>query len=595
MMSHRVRAMNPPMEVQIKEAPGKAPDVNHPFAPRRIGEILVARQWLSISRLEEAIRQPQRPLGRWLLERGYLTEAQLAQALSEQFRLPYVDLKGFTVTPELFEHFPAAEAYRHTALPYGRENGTLRIVVSNPLESHKLADQLEARTGLKVELLLAGPSAVQETLERSQATSALLRDFSGGFKAQEGADETKGSVSPATLDGPESGVVRLINTILLAALQKRASDIHFETYETGTFVKYRVDGLLYPATERLDARHNKAFVSRIKVMAELDIAETRVPQDGRFQLRLNGRDIDFRVSVMPSALGEDVVIRVLDKASLSEEFSHLKLQALGLSEDTLKKFRRSIREPYGMVLITGPTGSGKTTTLYSALGEIHTGEEKLITIEDPVEYQLNGVVQVPVNEKKGLTFARGLRSILRHDPDKIMVGEIRDTETAQIAVQSALTGHLVFTTVHANNACDVIGRFSHMGVNLYGFVSALNCVMAQRLVRVICPQCRRREKPGREVLAASGLDPGKYDGHAFFAGEGCAHCGGTGYRGRRAVAEFLALTPSIRKLIVDQAPVDELKKAAGAEGMVTLRQAALEKALAGETTLKEINRVTFVD
>ncbi len=583
------------MKSETKEPVGKVLRSKHPFASKRIGDILMARHGLTQLQLEEGLSRAEGLIGRWLVEKGFITETQLAQALAEQFQLPYVDLKGFAVAPELFGHFPAAEAYRHNALPYGRDNGILKVVVSNPLESHKLADQLETKTGLKVELLLADFSAVQEALERSQATSALLSDFSHGFKAKEFEADSKGSVSAANLEDQDSGVVRLINTLLLAALQRRASDIHFETYEKATVIKYRVDGLLYPATERLDARHNKAFVSRIKVMAELDIAETRVPQDGRFQLRLNGRDIDFRVSVMPSALGEDVVIRVLDKFALNEEFSQLKLEALGLPESTLKKFRRSVREPYGMVLITGPTGSGKTTTLYAALGEINSGEEKIITIEDPVEYQLNGVVQVPVNEKKGLTFARGLRSILRHDPDKIMVGEIRDTETAQIAVQSALTGHLVFTTVHANNACDVISRFSHMGVNLYSFVSALNCVMAQRLVRVICPKCRRKDKPDRELLAASGLSAKDYADYDFYAGKGCGYCAGTGYRGRRAVAEFLNLTPRIRKLVVDQAPVDELQTAAVEEGMVTLRQAALEKALAGETTLKEINRVTFVE
>ncbi len=583
------------MNLDTKEPAGRVLEMKHPFVAKRIGEILVARKWLTQSQLKEGLSGAQGLIGRWLVEKGYITDAQLVQALGEQFHLPFVDLKGFTIPSELFEHFLAAEAYRHNALPYGLDNKTLKVVVSNPLESHKLADQLEARTGLKVELLLSGSLAVQEALERSQATSALLKDFSNGFKVKTEEADSKSSVSAANLDDHDSGVVRLINTILLAALQKRASDIHFETYETGTVIKYRVDGLLYPATEKLDTRHNKAFVSRIKVMAELDIAETRVPQDSRFQLRLNGRDIDFRVSVMPSALGEDVVIRVLDKASLNEEFSQLKLEALGLSGDTLKKFRRSVREPYGMVLITGPTGSGKTTTLYAALSEINSGEEKIITIEDPVEYQLNGVVQVPVNEKKGLTFARGLRSILRHDPDKIMVGEIRDTETAQIAVQSALTGHLVFTTVHANNACDVIGRFSHMGVNLYSFVSALNCVMAQRLVRMICPKCRRRQKPDPELLTLSGLKAKEIGGHAFYAGDGCGYCAGTGYRGRQAVAEYLNLTPRIRKLVVDQAPVDELQAAAQEEGMVTLRQAALQKALAGETTLREINRVTFVE
>ena len=568
--------------------------MKHPFGQKLIGEILVEHRWLTAAQLEEGLRETTGRIGERLVERGFITEDHLAQALSEQFHMPYVDVRDITVPLELFDYLPASEAYRANALPLDCENGTLRVAVSNPLESHHLADDLERRLGLTVSLFLSGKTAVHDALERSQATSALLRDASGEFKAKKDL-ETKDSVSAATLDDQESAVVKFINTILVGALQRRASDIHFETYETGTVIKYRVDGLLYPATERLDRRNNKAFVSRIKVMAELDIAESRVPQDGRFQLRLNGRDIDFRVSILPSALGEDVVIRVLDRASLDQEFRQLRLDVLGLAGETLGKFRRVIREPYGMVLITGPTGSGKTTTLYAALNEINTGEEKIITIEDPVEYQLNGVVQVPVNEKKGLTFARGLRSILRHDPDKVMVGEIRDPETAQIAVQSALTGHLVFTTLHANNACDVMGRFSHMGINPYSFVSALNCVMAQRLVRVACPECRREEKVDMALLSASGLDPGKYGDHPFFAGPGCDFCGGTGYRGRVAVAEFLNLTPRIRKMIVDQCPADELRAVAVKEGMVTLRKAAMEKALSGETTLKEINRVTFVD
>ncbi len=568
--------------------------MKHPFKRKHIGEILVEKKWVKTSQLQEGLQQTDILIGQWLLQRHCITEEQLAQALAEQFQLSYVDLKGHTVPLEMFENLSASKAYHYSVLPYSRENGTLKVVISNPLESHQLADQLEQASGLRVEFLLASKASIMEALERSQATSALLKDVSGGFKTQT-KDAAKASVSAATLDDNESGIVKLINTILLSALQKRASDIHFEAYETGTIIKYRIDGLLYQATEKLDYRFNKSFVSRIKVMAELDIAETRVPQDGRFQLRLNGKDIDFRVSVMPSALGEDVVIRILDKSSLHEEFSQLRLDILGLASETLKKFRRSIREPYGMVLITGPTGSGKTTTLYAALSEINTGEEKIVTIEDPVEYQLAGIVQVPVNEKKGLTFARGLRSILRHDPDKIMVGEIRDTETAQIAVQSALTGHLVFTTVHANNACDVMGRFSHMGVNLYSFVSALNCVMAQRLVRVICPKCKRKDKVDKELLTASGLTNAKYKNHAFYSGKGCDYCGGTGYRGRRAVAEFLNLTPKIRKMIIDQVSVDELQQTAVAEGMVTLRSSALAAALAGITTLKEINRVTFVD
>jgi type IV pilus assembly protein PilB len=390
-------------------------------------------------------------------------------------------------------------------------------------------------------------------------------------------------------------VVRLINTLLLDALAKRASDIHIETYEAGISAKYRIDGVLYPAMDTLDRRHHGAFVSRLKVMAELDIAEKRVPQDGRFKLRLGSRDIDFRISVIPSVFGEDVVIRILDKSAITHGMRALRLESLGMSGDVLKRFRRAVREPYGMVLITGPTGSGKTTTLYAALSELDAGEEKVITIEDPVEYQLEGIVQIPVNEKKGLTFARGLRSVLRHDPDKIMVGEIRDPETAQIALQSALTGHLVFTTVHANNAFDVVGRFTHMGVDVYSFVSALNCVMAQRLVRLVCPQCRREAKADDELLELSGLDPERHRGSTWFEGAGCAHCNGTGYRGRAAITEFLDLSVRVRQMIMDRRPAAELQAAATEEGMVTLRQSAVAKALAGETTLKEINRVTFVD
>jgi type IV pilus assembly protein PilB len=330
-------------------------------------------------------------------------------------------------------------------------------------------------------------------------------------------------------------------------------------------------------------------------MAELDIAEKRVPQDGRFRLRFGGRDIDFRISVMPSVFGEDVVIRILDKSSVADDMRNLSLESLGIGGEVLKRLRKCVNEPYGMVLITGPTGSGKTTTLYAALTEINLGEEKIITIEDPVEYQLEGVVQIAVNEKKGLTFARGLRSILRHDPDKVMVGEIRDSETAQIAVQSALTGHLVFTTVHANNSIDVIGRLTHMGLDLYNFVAALNCVMAQRLVRIICAECKHQVKVDDELLERSGIDIHKYAGHKWYAGAGCGHCNGTGFRGRKAITELLVLTPRIRQMIVDRRPAEELLSLAISEGMTTLRQSAISKVLAGETTLKEINRVTFVE
>jgi len=392
----------------------------------------------------------------------------------------------------------------------------------------------------------------------------------------------------------DSPVVRLVDSLVLGAIDRRASDIHIETKDREVLAKYRIDGVLYPALEPLDKRHHETIVSRIKVMAELDIAERRVPQDGRFRLRVKGRTIDFRVSIMPSIHGEDAVIRILDKESLNAAFRSLRLDVLGFADADLRKFRKYVTEPYGMVVVTGPTGSGKTTTLYAALSEIATPEDKIITIEDPVEYQISLITQVPVNEKKGLTFARGLRSILRHDPDKIMVGEVRDPETAQIAVQSALTGHLVFTTVHANNVFDVIGRFVHMGVEPYNFVSAINCILAQRLVRVLCAGCKRRSEVSFELLQESGLDPELYQEQEFYDAEGCDECGGTGFVGRTAVGELLDMSDRIRQMVLERRPTVEIKQAAREEGMTALRDSALEKVFAGVTTLREINKVTFV-
>jgi general secretion pathway protein E len=359
-------------------------------------------------------------------------------------------------------------------------------------------------------------------------------------------------------------------------------------------VKYRIDGVLSNVAQVPGVEVAEQAVSRIKVMAELDIAERRVPQDGRFKVAMQGREVDVRVSIMPSVFGEDAVLRILDRQALSEELSGLTLEGLGYAGATLARIRKLAAEPYGMLLVTGPTGSGKTTTLYAAISEINHGRDKIITIEDPVEYQLPGVLQIPVNEKKGLTFARGLRSILRHDPDKIMVGEIRDADTAQIAVQSALTGHLVFTTVHANNVFDVIGRFIHMGVDPYSFVSALNGIVAQRLLRMNCPQCATPATPSDELLELSGLTTDKTRDFKFSQGSGCGHCRGTGYKGRRAIAEILLLTDELRELIVARAPIGQIKEAAIRGGTHSLREAALALVKSGDTTLEEINRVTLV-
>lgn len=571
--------------------------MSHPFHHRALAEILLERGYVKAADVA-GHEGAGSTLAEALLKSNLVTPEQLAEALAEQSHLPYINLDDFTVSPELFEIIPAERAYEYGVLPYRREGNVLHTAVSNPADLI-LVERLERLSGLRVELVVSSARSIAAALKRSEGTYQVLKGVSQDFRlvmVKEGEEGKERTVALDELgDESDSPVVKLINSVLIAAIQKRASDVHIETYEKGIVLKYRIDGVLYPATDILDRRHHSPLVSRLKVMAELDIAEKRIPQDGRFRLRFTGRDIDFRISILPGAFGEDVVIRILDKSSVADDLRQLRLESLGIADEMLKRFRKCVHEPYGMVLITGPTGSGKTTTLYAALTELNSGEEKIITIEDPVEYQLEGVVQIAVNEKKGLTFARGLRSILRHDPDKIMVGEIRDAETAQIAVQSALTGHLVFTTVHANNSIDVIGRLMHMGLDLYNFVSALNCVMAQRLIRMICPQCRREMQPSDELIEHSGPEVRQRAGQKWYEGAGCGNCGGTGYRGRNAITELLVLTPRIRQMIVDRRPADELQAAAVAEGMTTLRHSALTKALAGQTTLKEINRVTFVE
>jgi len=451
----------------------------------------------------------------------------------------------------------------------------------------------------QIEICVSTLTAIEAVLKRSGSSEQALHAVSEDFKFQivkDGEDgENEEVLSLESIDKDESPIIKLMHTTVFDAIQRRASDIHIEATDKNIWIKYRIDGVLFPATEPIDIKFHSAIVSRIKVMSDLDIAERRVPQDGRFKLRTGGKTIDFRVSILPSAFGEDVVIRILDKESITAGVNTLRLDSLGFDENDLRRFRKSIREPYGMVLVTGPTGSGKTTTLYAAITEINSGEDKFITIEDPVEYQLRGVVQIPVNEKKGLTFARGLRSILRHDPDKIMVGEIRDAETGQIAVQSALTGHLVFTTVHANNAFDVLGRFLNMGIEPYNFVSSLNCILAQRLVRILCPRCKKPVMLPKKELEDSAMDYQKHKDHEFYDAGGCRECNYTGFRGRKAITEFLDLSDHIREMILNKRPSSELRKAAMVEGMTTLRQSAVAKVLEGATTLKEINRVTFIE
>jgi len=523
-------------------------------------------------------------------------EEERAIALSEKLGLPYVDLLAFRVNPELFRSVPVEWMLKYEFIPEARSDRSMTIIAADPSDVVRF-DELEMLVGLPLKRKVGSRAAIAEILQKSESSQRVLDEATEDFRLQlvsenEDGEETL-TIDSITQDS--SPIIKLVDSILFNAIQRRASDIHIETQEALVVIKYRIDGVLYQAMDPIDKRHHGTIISRIKVMSELDIAEKRTPQDGRFKLRVRGRTIDFRVSIMPTVHGEDAVIRILDKESANEEFRTLSLDVVGLDEPTKKRLRKFIREPYGMVLVTGPTGSGKTTTLYACLSEIQSIEDKIVTIEDPVEYQLKGITQIPVNEKKGLTFARGLRSILRHDPDKIMVGEIRDEETAQIAVQSALTGHLVFTTVHANNVVDVIGRFLNMKVDLYNFVSALNCVLAQRLVRRLCPHCKEEVSYSRDTLLESGLLPNQTEGKTFYEGRGCLECNGAGFRGRMAIAELLDLSDRIRGLILEKRPASEIKSAAKEEGMIFLRDSALRKVFAGDTTLKEINKVTFVD
>jgi type IV pilus assembly protein PilB len=525
-----------------------------------------------------------------------LAEVAQARRLAERYGLEFVDLEQFRIDHELFRSIPADLMLRYGFVPYRRDGRSLVIVVSDPSDL-PMIDELAVVLATSIRVTVGPRSSIESILKKSESSQRVLEEATESFQMQLLKEEENGeeSLTVERLTSDISPIIKLVDSTIFTAIQRRASDIHIETQDDAVYVKYRIDGVLQPAMRPIAKQHHSAIISRIKVMAELDIAEKRVPQDGRFKLRLPGKTIDFRVSIMPSVHGEDSVIRILDKESISEQFSELRLDILGFPESELRRFRKYIAEPYGMVLVTGPTGSGKTTTLYAALSEIKSPEDKIITIEDPVEYQLKGITQIPINEKKGLTFARGLRSILRHDPDKIMVGEIRDPETAQIAIQSALTGHLVFTTVHANNVVDVLGRFLNMGVEAYQFVSALNCVLAQRLVRVICPHCKRPMSPSRALLDESGLDADTPRAHAFYEGAGCIECSGTGYKGRTAICELIDLSDRIREMILDQKPTSEIKKAAREEGMIFLRESAVQKVFAGITTLREINKVTFVE
>jgi type IV pilus assembly protein PilB len=537
--------------------------------------------------------------GSWsVIENEDMTQAR---EKARRYRCPFVNLDNFQLHHDLFKTIPVHLMFRYNFVPLElTEDGRLVVAIADPSEL-MMIDEISLLLSKRIVTKVSTLAQITEILKKTEQSTRILEGASEGF----GLDRVRGdepgaesiSIERLAASGGSSPTVRLVNTIIFTALQRRASDIHIETRDDSVHVKFRIDGVLAEALPPIAKEHHLTMISRIKVMSELDICERRVPQDGRCRVRYGTpeRYIDFRVSIMPSIHGEDAVLRLLDKESMSEQFHNLTLDVVGFGDEDLRKFRHQIREPYGMVLVTGPTGSGKTTTLYAAINEIKTDEDKIITIEDPVEYQIRGITQIPVNEKKGLTFARGLRSILRHDPDKIMVGEIRDAETSQIAIQSALTGHLVFTTVHANNAIDVIGRFLHMGAEPYNFISSLNCVLAQRLVRLLCKSCRKEVHYTAEVLEAKGLDPDEWSEVTFYEGQGCIDCAGKGFRGRTAIHELLDLNDRIREMILRKAPNVEIRRAAHEEGTQFLRESALNKIKLGLTTFKEINKVTFTE
>jgi type IV pilus assembly protein PilB len=532
------------------------------------------------------------------------TELAQAQAVAARYRCEFVDLREGAIDHDLFRSIPVDLMFRYNFVPLSQtggaaQNGTLDIALADPRNLSTI-DELSLLLHKKLRVKVATATQIGDLLKKTEQSQRVLEEVTEGFALdvigdEENSDETLSIDRLAAGDSDIAPVIKLVDTTIFNALERRASDIHIESRDQEVVIKYRIDGVLHYAMPPIAKDWHSTIISRIKVMSELDIAERRVPQDGRFRVRYKSRLIDFRVSIMPTIHGEDAVLRVLDKESMSEKFAKLSLDVVGFGTADLVKFRRYIAEPYGMVLVTGPTGSGKTTTLYAALSEIKNDEDKIITIEDPVEYQLKGITQIPVNEKKGLTFARGLRSILRHDPDKIMVGEIRDQETAQIAINSALTGHLVFTTVHANNVVDVLGRFLNMGVEAYNFVSALNCILAQRLVRINCEHCKKPVKYPDSLLIESGFNLDEWRDVEFMEGAGCFECGGTGFRGRTAIHELLDLNDKIRELILDRRPASEIKRLAREQGMTFLRESAVEKARTGVTTLREINKVTFIE
>ncbi len=534
-----------------------------------------------------------RMLGQLCVDEGLINDEQLAQLIAEQYSSNYARIDSIN-EPELLQLLNIDFIVKNRIVPFNLFDNHLTFAVADPIDYFRIIEEIEILLDYDFSFVIVSSKKLNNFLQNLDSSVDIL-NISEKMRLSIVKETDKGEyeISSEKVDSEESPVVKLVDSTILDAIGKDASDIHFEGSSEGLIIRYRIDGMLHQITDPLDMGRMNPIISRLKVMSELDISEKRIPQDGRFKLKIKDRFVDFRISVLPTIFGEDAVIRILDQQRMAPVKGNLNLDGIGLENNELLRLRRQIRSPYGMFLMTGPTGSGKTTTLYRALSEVNNRETKIITIEDPVEYQLKGIAQIPVNEKKGLTFSKGLRSILRHDPDKILVGEIRDSETAGIALQSALTGHLVFATVHANSSFEVINRFIHMGIKPYNLVSALNCIVAQRLIRVLC-KCRVKKNISDKELTESGLNPDEFRGVTFYGAYGCDSCKGTGFSGRKAIIEHVELDGDIREMIVKQLSTSVLKKYALGKGVIFLREAAIKEVVKGVTTLDEANRVTFI-
>ncbi|MCK5312649.1 MAG: Flp pilus assembly complex ATPase component TadA [Desulfobacteraceae bacterium] len=535
-----------------------------------------------------------RRMGQFCFEEGLITDEQLARLIAKQFSCKYAKINNMD-QPELLSMLSLDFIIKNKIVPFSFLDDVLVFAIADPVDYFRVVEEIEVLIEYEFTFVVVSHKKLDAFIKTLESSRNMI-DISEEMRLPLVRESDTGDyeISTEKVSSQESPIVKLVDSTILDAISKNASDIHFEGSAQGLIIRYRIDGMLYQIIDPLDMGNMNPVISRLKVMSELDISEKRIPQDGRFKLKIMNRFVDFRISILPTIFGENAVIRILDQQRMTLTTSDLSLEGLKLDKRELFRLRRQIKAPYGMFLMTGPTGSGKTTTLYRALSEVNTKNTKIITIEDPVEYQLEGIMQIPVNKKKGLTFSRGLRSILRHDPDKILLGEIRDSETAQIAIQSALTGHQVFTTVHANTSFEVVNRFIHMGIEPYNLVSALNCIVAQRLIRVLC-DCRVEREISDLFLAESGLDPAQYKKYTYYKSYGCERCKGTGYSGRKAIIEHVELDGDMREMFIKRMSVSAMKKKALSKGVVFLRDAAINEMIRGVTTLEEVNRVTFID